>query len=173
MDLDLKQLKELMRALKQFDVQELTIEREDWKLSLRRGPEEGAVPTGVAVGAPASVPPYTMPPSMAAAPPQPAAPAAAPGGGGAAPEAAEEDDPNVVFVTSPFVGTFYRAPSPNDPAFVDVGDKIQPGQTLCIVEAMKLMNEIESDLAGTIVAILVDNGKPVEYGDQLFKVRKG
>ncbi|HJK96097.1 MAG TPA: acetyl-CoA carboxylase biotin carboxyl carrier protein, partial [Polyangiaceae bacterium LLY-WYZ-14_1] len=91
----------------------------------------------------------------------------------AAPEAAEEDDPNVVFVTSPFVGTFYRAPSPNDPAFVDVGDKIQPGQTLCIVEAMKLMNEIESDLAGTIVAILVDNGKPVEYGDQLFKVRKG
>ncbi|MDH3817670.1 MAG: acetyl-CoA carboxylase biotin carboxyl carrier protein, partial [Myxococcales bacterium] len=74
------------------------------------------------------------------------------------------------YVTSPFVGTFYRAPSPETDAFVEVGDSIAPGQVLCIVEAMKLMNEIESELAGTIVDVLVENGKPVEYGDRLFRI---
>jgi biotin carboxyl carrier protein len=74
------------------------------------------------------------------------------------------------YVTSPFVGTFYRAPSPDDNAFVEVGDQIAPGQVLCIVEAMKLMNEIEAEIAGEVVEILVESGKPVEYGDRLFRI---
>ena len=82
--------------------------------------------------------------------------------------AAEQDDGT--YVTSPFVGTFYRAASPDSDAFVEVGDSIAPGQVLCIVEAMKLMNEIEAEGAGTIVEVLVENGKPVEYGDRLFRI---
>ena len=75
-------------------------------------------------------------------------------------------------ITSPFVGTFYRASSPEAPAFVEVGAKISEGQVLCIVEAMKLMNEIEADCTGTVTEILVDNGKPVEFGQALFRVSK-
>ena len=82
------------------------------------------------------------------------------------------DDANVVFVTSPFVGTFYRAPSPDAPPFVAVGGTIREGQALCIVEAMKLMNEIEAECSGTLVEVLVENGKPVEFAQKLFKIRK-
>ena len=88
----------------------------------------------------------------------------------AAPPAA--DDASIATITSPFVGTFYRAPSPQAPSFVDVGSEIRPGTVLCIVEAMKLMNEIEAEIAGTIVEVVAANGKPVEYGDPLFRVRK-
>ena len=88
------------------------------------------------------------------------------------PEAAPAPEPtDVADVTSPFVGTFYRAPTPDTPAFVEVGAVVRPGQTLCIVEAMKLMNEIEADCSGSIVEILVENGKPVEFGQRLFTVR--
>jgi len=83
-----------------------------------------------------------------------------------------EDDPSTHYITSPFVGTFYEAPSPNAEAFVKVGSEIKPGKVLCIVEAMKLMNEIEADVAGTILEVLAENGKSVEYGDRLFKVKK-
>jgi len=89
----------------------------------------------------------------------------------AAPSASTEE--GIVYVTSPLVGTFYRSPSPDAAPFVDVGTRIRPGQRVCIVEAMKLMNEIESEIEGTIVDILCENGKPVEYGQKLFKVRKG
>ena len=99
----------------------------------------------------------------------------APRGSAAAPseavDAAEEEAPSdSVDVTCPFVGTFYRAPSPDAQAFVDVGSKIRPGQRLCIVEAMKLMNEIESEVKGRVVRILVENAQPVEYGQKLFLV---
>jgi acetyl-CoA carboxylase biotin carboxyl carrier protein len=77
-----------------------------------------------------------------------------------------------VFVTSPFVGTFYRSPSPDAPPFVDVGSAIKPGQALCIVEAMKLMNEIEAEFAGVVVECLVETGSPVEFGQKLFRVKK-
>jgi acetyl-CoA carboxylase biotin carboxyl carrier protein len=79
-------------------------------------------------------------------------------------------DENGVYVTSPFVGTFYRSPSPDSDPFVEVGDEIVVGQVLCIVEAMKLMNEIEAETAGTVIEVLVENGKPVEYGDKLFRI---
>jgi acetyl-CoA carboxylase biotin carboxyl carrier protein len=82
------------------------------------------------------------------------------------------DEAGTVYVTSPFVGTFYRSPSPDAPPFVEPGSAIREGQALCIVEAMKLMNEIEADCAGTIVEILVENGRSVEFGQRLFKVRK-
>ena len=75
-------------------------------------------------------------------------------------------------MTSPFVGTFYRAPSPDSSPFVDVGTRVKKGQVLCIVEAMKLMNEIEAEVDGTIVQILVENGQPVEYGEPLFKIKQ-
>ena len=81
-------------------------------------------------------------------------------------DAADDDN----YVTSPFVGTFYRAPSPESESFVQAGDSITPGHVLCIVEAMKLMNEIESEVSGTIAEVLVENGKPVEYGDRLFRI---
>ncbi len=153
MDIDIEQLRELMRSLSEFDVSELELEHGDERISLRRGP--AANESVVTIGAPA----------VASATPS-VAPAAA------APAAAVEVDEDVQWVTSPFVGTFYRAPSPDADPFVAVGSKIETGTVLCIVEAMKLMNEIESDVSGTILEILVENGKPVEYGDRLFKVTK-
>jgi acetyl-CoA carboxylase biotin carboxyl carrier protein len=100
------------------------------------------------------------------------APAASAASGAAASAASKDEDEGVAFVSSPLVGTFYRAPSPDAPSFVEVGQTIRLGQRLCIVEAMKLMNEIESDVEGTVLEILVENGKPVEYGQKLFKVKK-
>ena len=97
------------------------------------------------------------------------APAAAPGPKA---EAKPADKPGVL-VTSPFVGTFYRAPSPESPPFVDVGAKVKKGQTLCIVEAMKLMNEIEAEADGTVAEILVQNATPVEFGEALFRIVPG
>ncbi len=98
-----------------------------------------------------------------------AAPGAAP-----APQAATAPavDPDSIDVTSPFVGTFYRAPSPDAPPFAEVGSVVRPGQTLCIIEAMKLMNEIEAEVSGTVVEIYAQNGKPVEFGQKLFRIKK-
>jgi acetyl-CoA carboxylase biotin carboxyl carrier protein len=98
-----------------------------------------------------------------------------PAGGNARPEAnapAEAHPDRSVAITSPMVGTFYRAPAPDADPYVEVGDMVEVGQTICIVEAMKLMNEIESEVSGTVLELLRENGKAVEYGDRLFKVRK-
>jgi acetyl-CoA carboxylase biotin carboxyl carrier protein len=101
-----------------------------------------------------------------------AAPAAAPVAAVAADtSAADAADAGLVVVESPMVGTFYRSPSPGAPSFVEVGATVSQGQTLCIVEAMKLMNEIEADTSGTIVEICVEDGKPVQFGQALFKIR--
>lgn len=156
MDIDLKQLKELMRSLKQFEITELELEKNGERIKLARsGGEVLAHPMSIA------------PQAMVASIPAPSVPPAA----GAKLEGAE-DDPSTHYITSPFVGTFYEAPSPNAEAFVKVGSEIKPGKVLCIVEAMKLMNEIEADIAGTILEVLAENGKSVEYGDRLFKVKK-
>ena len=127
------------------------------RLTIRRGAHAGVAVTHV--HSPASTAVAHAAPAPAA--PMPTAPA---------PTAQQED--GIVFVSSPLVGTFYRAPSPDAAAFIEVGQTIRQGQRLCIVEAMKLMNEIESDVEGTLVEILVENGKPVEYGQKLFKVKK-
>jgi acetyl-CoA carboxylase biotin carboxyl carrier protein len=154
---ELRQVRELAKILNQNELAEIEFENAGMRVRLRR--EAGLVP----VAAPATViaTPLTAPPlAAAAAAKAPAAPAAAP-----APSAADG-----TLITSPFVGTFYRAPSPDVPSFVDKGQRIKKGQVLCIVEAMKLMNEIESDLDGVILDILVENGQPVEYGEPLFRI---
>ncbi len=164
MDIDLEQLKKLMQALNEHSMSELEYETPEARIVLRRGP--AADPHAGHAHAAHPVASYA-PPAHYSVPPPPSAPPPA-----AAPAAAVENDPNVVFVSSPFVGTFYRASSPDAEEFTGVGKKIKKGQPLCIVEAMKLMNEIESEISGTVLEVLVENGKPVEYGDKLFKVRK-
>lgn len=158
-DVDIKQIRELMRAMKQLDINELEIESQEERIYLRRGQTTVAMnPTTVV-----QTGPQTLPPPMVAAPVE--APA---------PEEKKDasDDADMVFITSPFVGTFYRASGPDSEPFVQVGQTISPGAVLCIVEAMKLMNEIEAEIGGTIIEVLVENGKPVEFGDNLFKLKK-
>ena len=161
-----KELKELIEFLIEKDIAEFELERGDVKVRIKRG---GA---GVMIAAPANSPYVAVPasapaPVVSAAAAAPAPPVAAPSP--AAGEAAEEA--GVHMIRSPIVGTFYEAPSPGAPPFVKVGDKIGVGQVLCIIEAMKLMNEIESDYAGEIVKKYVANAQPVEYGQPLFAIR--
>ena len=158
--MDLNYLRRLLRIFDESSATELTIEEEGMSVSLAKG---GQQPVGM------MQPMYGMPQQMApvqAAPaPAPAAPAAP-----STQAAASADDANHK-VLSPIVGTFYRAPSPAADAFVQVGQHVNVGDTLCIVEAMKLMNEIESDASGTIVKILVENGQPVEYNQPVFVIK--
>ena len=144
------------------NLSELIVDTKDTTLTIRRG---GAV----AMAAPMAMPMHAMPMPMPMHAPAPApahapAPAAAP----AAAPAVVDDKAHTV--TSPFVGTFYRKPNPDSPSYVSMGQKVDKGAVLCIVEAMKLMNEIEADVAGTITAILVEDGQAVEYGQPLFKI---
>jgi acetyl-CoA carboxylase biotin carboxyl carrier protein len=152
-NLDLNQLRELVRLLSRRNVSEFEFEDEQVRIRLAF-PRGGVVQHEVGAEAALVV---TQAGAAAAA----------------TKAAALVADENAVFVTSPFVGTFYRSPSPEAPAFVEVGSAIREGQALCIVEAMKLMNEIEADCSGKIVEILAENGKPVEFGQKLFKVAKG
>ena len=146
MDIDLDQLRDLMQALKDFELDELELEQGEERIVLRRT----SAATAVMAAPMASVPP-----------PAPAAPSAAP-----AAAAAEDDD--ATYVTSPFVGTFYRAPNPGSEPFVKKGAAFGKGQTLCIVEAMKLMNEIEAEVSGNVLEILVEDGTPVTPGQPLM-----
>ncbi|MFO0659009.1 MAG: acetyl-CoA carboxylase biotin carboxyl carrier protein [Polyangiaceae bacterium] len=158
MQIDRKSLRQLLRLLERSEVTEFEYEDEKVRLHIGRGK-----PQITTFAAPAAHPAHVVAPMPAAAP--------AAGGAPSAP-AATADESDIAYVTSPFVGTFYRSPAPDAPPFSDVGSVIKPGQTLCIVEAMKLMNEIEADFAGTVIEILAENGKPVEFGQKLFKVRR-
>ncbi len=156
MNIDLKQLDGLLRVLEDRDISEFEFEDEKVRVHLKRGKP-------VVAAAPAYAPLHAGH-AEAAGPP-----ANAPGDGF---PPAKQAESNMAYVTSPFVGTFYRSPSPDAPPFVDVGSNIRAGQELCIVEAMKLMNEIEAEFAGTIIECLVETGSPVEFGQKLFKVKK-
>lgn len=145
---DFEIIKKLIQLVKDEDITGLAIEEKGIKYEVRR--EKGQV-------------------AMAHAPAH--QPAVAPAAKHAEGQPASEDD-GLVAITSPMVGTFYRSPSPEAPPFVNAGDKVEPGKVVCIVEAMKLFNEIESEVGGKIVKILVENGKPVEYGQKLFLVKK-
>jgi len=149
MQLSLGDLEALLKTLETSGVSEF--EYEDEKVRLRLGFQRGAAPVAAPAARLVSTAVSNEPAAAHAAPPA----------------------TDLVTVTSPFVGTFYRAPSPGVEDFVQVGQTVKKGQTLCIVEAMKLMNEIESDVSGTIVEILVENGKSVEYGQKLFIIKKG
>jgi acetyl-CoA carboxylase biotin carboxyl carrier protein len=161
-----KEIRELIEFLIEKDIAEFELERGDVKLKVKRAGAQ--VAPQVVMAAPMQI---AAAPVVAAAPaavsPTPTAPAAA----SASPAAAAEDESNWQIVKSPIVGTFYECPSPGAPPFVKTGDTVSVGQVLCIVEAMKLMNEIESDHAGTIVKSYVVNGQPVEYGQKLFAVK--
>ncbi len=155
--MNLKEIKELIDLLKGTDVTELELEKAGSKVRIKVGPQVQAPPVvveHVAVGAPSA-------PALPLPQPPAAEPAAA---------QVEEPQKNIVVVTSPIVGTFYRSPSPDSPVYVEVGDVVKTGQVLCIIEAMKLMNEIEAEVNGKVVAILVENAQPVEYGEPLFHI---
>jgi acetyl-CoA carboxylase biotin carboxyl carrier protein len=153
-----KELKELIDFLIEKDVAEFELERGDVKVRIKRGVNHPTVMSNHFVAVPSSVVAHPVEAAQAA-PPAAAAPAAS----------AQES--GLHEVKSPIVGTFYEAPSPGSPPFVKAGDEITVGQILCIIEAMKLMNEIEADVSGELVKRLVANGQPVEYGQPLFLIR--
>lgn len=157
MQLDHDQLRQLITLLGESDIQELKLEGDDFRLELRRN-------------LPASQPQVVM-----QAPPAPAlvaAPVPAPSvSPSPAPPAAAAVRGDLLEITAPMVGTFYRASAPGEPAFVELGSRISIGQPICILEAMKLMNELEAEVSGEVVEILVENGTPVEFGQVLMRVR--
>jgi acetyl-CoA carboxylase biotin carboxyl carrier protein len=159
---NLLDLKEILQILEERDITEFEMEQGGVKLRVCRG--AGKTPALAAPVVVAQVPAGAAPvvatslPSPAETPGAPLAPAAEPPSEG-------------TLVKSPIVGTFYRSPDPNSPVFVSVGDTVKVGQVLCIIEAMKLMNEIEAELAGEVVKVHPENGQPVQYGDPLFTIR--
>jgi len=150
---DIERILELVR---QHDLAEFELEREGLKLRVRKASAA-----------------FPMPPSMPVHASAPALPAAQPVHASALPlpEAVEAESLELAVVKSPIVGTFYRAPEPGAPAFVEIGQRVKKDQVLCIIEAMKLMNEITSEYEGEIVSAYVENGKPVQYGERLFAIR--
>jgi acetyl-CoA carboxylase biotin carboxyl carrier protein len=165
--LDVEALRQIVEILEASEVTRLVWQRGEERLFIRRGP--APVPT-IVHAAPVS-PSVSPAPMMAPAPVMASAPAvAAPAPAAPATPAAPAAEKPGHVVSSPFVGTFYRTPAPEQPAFVDVGTVVKKGQVLCIIEAMKLMNEIEADVAGRVAEILVENGQPVEFGQALFRI---
>jgi acetyl-CoA carboxylase biotin carboxyl carrier protein len=156
-----KELKELIDFLVEKDISEFELQRGDEKVRIKRG--------GDLQAASASSPVITFP----STPPAARAASPVPGGSSSPPHAAPQvtEEEGLHIVKSPIVGTFYEAPAPGAPPFIKIGDVVEAGQVLCIIEAMKLMNEIESDVAGEIVKRLVANNQAVEYGQPLFAIR--
>jgi acetyl-CoA carboxylase biotin carboxyl carrier protein len=161
-----KEIKELIELLVEKDIAEFEIERGDVKLHIKRGGTEHVTQVVAPAVTVASVPAPLLGSPATAVVTETVKPAAA------APDQAADDDANLHIVKSPIVGTFYESASPGSPPFVALGDAVKEGQVLCIIEAMKLMNEIEADATGEIVKRFVDNGSPVEYGMPLFGLRK-
>jgi acetyl-CoA carboxylase biotin carboxyl carrier protein len=162
--MDLNTVKKLVKLLSESEVDENEIEEEGKKIRVAKHPANKGVapmPPPPYAALPAHLPGFHIEATSAPVLPSPATPP-------------EEPAPAPAFheIRSPIVGTFYRAPAPDAPPFIQVGSPIEPGTVLCIVEAMKLMNEIESDVSGKIAKILVENGQPVEYGQVLFHVEK-
>jgi acetyl-CoA carboxylase biotin carboxyl carrier protein len=154
-----KDIQELIDFISKTGLEEVNIETEEFKIKVKRSND---APQYVEQ---AARPQASAPAPVAAPVASPAPVAAAP-----APAAAVETNKNYVEIKSPMIGTFYRMPNPESPAFVQIGDKVTAGQVVCIVEAMKLFNEIESEVSGTIVKVLVENANPVEYDQPLFLV---
>lgn len=155
--MDLKEIQALIKFVSTAGVDEVEINQKDFKLLIKKNPAQitTAQYTPVAVQA---APVAAAPVAAATAVPAVAAPAA------------EPKADNLITIKSPMVGTFYRTPNPESPMFVNVGDEVKPGKVVCIIEAMKLFNEIESEISGKIVKVLVDNATPVEYDQPLFLV---
>jgi acetyl-CoA carboxylase biotin carboxyl carrier protein len=157
---DVRRVRRLVELMQEFELAEIDLRQADQRIRLRKDQDPIVVPGG-----------YAPPPQMAAAPapsaPQPLS------AGGQAPASATAESAAGQFITSPMVGTFYVSSSPDSPPFVKVGDQVGPDTVVCIVEAMKVFNEIPAECSGKITAVLVDNGAAVEYGQKLFRVEKG
>lgn len=149
--MDLKAIKQVIDLMKRSELSEFELEEEGFKLRLSR--KNGEVAPQIIQAAPAAAVPV-------------AAPAAS-----AAPEASAAEEAGISIIPSPMVGTFYRSPSPDSPVFAEVGTKVNADSIVCIIEAMKVMNEIHSELKGTITEILVENGDAIEFGQPLFKIK--
>jgi acetyl-CoA carboxylase biotin carboxyl carrier protein len=150
---DLKDIKAIIEMMKKNSVSEFELEKQDFKLRLKRGPSNG----GGAVN-------YEDPPVLTYVPPVAVSPGVPPAA--AAPTASPELE-----IKSPMIGTFYRAPSPESASYIEVGAEVNPETVVCIIEAMKVMNEIKAEAKGIITQVLVENAKPVEFGQPLFKLR--
>jgi len=157
--INFSELQALLGAIAQAEITELSLETEEFKLRVKKESSGAVVPT-LASAAPVSPPPVAPSPEIPPTPePEPAPPSPA--------------EQKWTAITSPMVGTFYRAPAPEEPPFVEVGDAVRKEQVVCIIEAMKLMNEIEAEIAGQVMEIAVANGEPVEYGQTLMWVKVG
>ena len=150
--IDYEEISKLVNFLEEKNLTQFELEVEGFKIKISRTQPAPAAPARIISAAPEAVEPVPNP------------------GAVAGPELTEEES-HLHFITSPMVGTFYRAPDPSSPPFVEIGEEVKKGQTLCIVEAMKLMNEIESDVDGIVTEIYVENGKPLEYGQRLFAIQ--
>ena len=160
--MDLNQLKQILDLVRTHDLAEFEIEHDGLRLKIRKD----------AAGAPAVVASTLHAPSAPAAAPAAASSALAPStASGPAAVDAGDSEVDLAVVKSPIVGTFYRSPEPGAPAFVDIGSQVKKGQVLCIIEAMKLMNEIDSEYDGEIASVYVEGGQPVQYGERLFAIR--
>jgi acetyl-CoA carboxylase biotin carboxyl carrier protein len=159
--LDLKQIKQIIDLMKRSELSEFEFEEEGFKIKIKRG--SGGMP--VITSAPQSAHPFpvVLPDNTPSTSKPSAAPASTANSSG--------DEAGFTYVKSPMVGTFYRSPSPENPAFVENGSKVDEKTVVCIIEAMKIMNEIQAEVKGTVVELLVENGQPVEYGQRLFKIK--
>jgi acetyl-CoA carboxylase biotin carboxyl carrier protein len=163
--LDLKQIKQIIDLMKRSDLTEFEVEEEGFKIKIKRGLGEQSAINSPVLSA------HPFPTLLPAAPEvkTPGAPvAAAPA---PATASANGEESGFAYVKSPMVGTFYRGPSPDSPPFADINTKVEEKTVVCIIEAMKIMNEIQAETKGTVVEILVENGQPVEYGQRLFKIK--
>ena len=162
--MNLDQINQILKLVREHELSELEIEHEGLRLKVRKDPGVGHAPAShPASPAPASLVPAVVQPATTAL-------AAAPGAA-AAPTVVADDEIELAVVKSPIVGTFYRSPEPGAPPFVEVGSAIKKGQVLCVIEAMKLMNEIDAECDGEIVNVYVENGQPVQYGERLFAIK--
>ncbi len=163
--MEFKQIQELIKAINKSNISELSVEEGDFKITIKQA-QTVSETQYVAVQAPVQMPAMQAAPAPAPAAIQSAAPSAPAAQPAAAPAASD----NLVTIKSPMIGTFYRSASPDKPSFVNVGDDVNTGSVICIIEAMKLFNEIESEVKGRIVKVLVDDASPVEYDQPLFLV---
>jgi acetyl-CoA carboxylase biotin carboxyl carrier protein len=163
--MDFKQIQELIKMINKSNIGELTIEQKDFRVTIRQKEEQV---TQVVAAPVQQAPVYAAPPPQAAIAPQQSA-TSGPAADKAA-KAAESNASNLVTIKSPMIGTFYRRPTPDKPNFCEVGDEVSPGKVVCIIEAMKLFNEIEAEISGKIVKVLAEDASPVEYDQPLFLV---
>ena len=166
MEFDFTQIRELLTLLSQTDISELSLKSGDFELTVRKDQVGDRPASSVTLGGAEGLTLTPLPSAPVSPSPTPPPPATV-----SPPTPSPLANEKLQEITSPMVGTFYRSPAPDEPPFVDVGDRIRSGQTVCIIEAMKLMNELEAEVAGEVVELIAQNGEPVEYGQVLMRIK--